>query len=608
MWHFIATQFLPPFILTCAVPGLLAVPLLTERKEINTLLFFIYAAIGGLFFQLIISFLVSCAASLPITPAVRILVVSGTVIALLAVMLRQKKGPMPAIRIGAYDIASGATILMMLAILHVHFKEITAPYFNAASDQYYWLAYAEASLHDATFVTVKIFTSQIHRPIFFLLLSPYVAFFPKDLDVYGNFMILWTYGIYTLIAIAIAELTRISLSRKMLGLMAVPMLFSLHWINYYLISGDIAPQGIAIFLFIAGFILFKNEKDLRILWVFLAVFYALHLGTLAVFALIIGMGTIISEGVQIVTTIFKKEKTKPAPWHFFKKIFFFPTAIVAILYALYASHVLYYFNPTLISYYDQYAEHLTLFSQPYLGREQEILLWGGVIGTLLAFLKNKRTEIAAGFAVPWALLITPLLAYHAFYASWQSFRYYLFLYPSAVILTLLIAEWGADGIALIASPRIGKGFIAVLTIGLLPVFVLAASNQQKMVFNDMIEGHDGGKRKREQYDQIKELLELAKSLHATVLRPITIIPKKAHSTYMAWAFAPRETMVLEEYCTEIRCPAFNSILPREVDFLTANPAMILVSKETESNEIEMKMLNIFPIKKELKDFSAYIKE
>jgi hypothetical protein len=521
---------------------------------------------------------------------------------MLAWSLYRKKNPLR-IKATAYDGAAIGLLIIMLLILRGRFAELVTPYFNAASDQYYWLAYAEASLHDATFTLSKIFVSQIHRPIFFLLLGPYIAFFPKDMATYQNFMILWTYGIYALVGIAITELAYICLSRKMLGLIAMPMLFSLHWLNYYLISGDIAPQGMGIFLFIVGFIILYEKTELGMIWLFLALFYAIHLGTLAIFGLIVGIAVIIREGIVIV----RGEKNRDAPWHVFEKLFLLPAAIVVILYALYAAQILQYFDRSLIAYDSEYSKNLTLFSQPYLGREQEVILWTGIIGLFLAAFKRKRLAITTGFALPWIFLITPLVAYHAFYASWQSFRYYLFLYPSAVILGLLLVEWCADGIAWISSFRISKGFVFILVIGLLPIFVIAASNQEKLVFLDMIQGRDEGARAIEQRKKADELLAIAKYLPETSRNPIMISPKDSLTTVMQWTFAPRETIVTQGPCTEMSCPAYSTLRPQLGDFLSFDPRMIVIAKEGGGDEIGRRILTGFDMRGESDSFLIYMK-
>lgn len=593
-----------PFFLTCGAPGILLGLLFARRKEVRLLPFILYAAVGGFFSQITISFAASLTASLPASPAARITAISLLLTAvLIATTLKRKEWPH--IRLTAYDGASAAVILILLAVLRGRFAALATPYFNAASDQYYWLAYAEASLHDATFALSKIFTSQIHRPVFFFLLAPYAAFFPKDIAVYQELMMAWTYGIYTLIAVAIAELAHTCLSRKMLGLMAAPMLFSLHWVNYYVISGDLAPQGLGIFLFITGFVFLLETPPLAMLWIFLGLFYAIHLGTLSVFGLIIGIATVLRRGFFQLRTAFSKSGQKAEPWHFFEKIFFLPTVIIIPLYALYASGTLTYFNPSLIGYYPQYEEHLTLFSQPYLGREQAILLWGGVLGTALAFFRRKDMWIGTGFLVPWTLLMTPLVAYHAFYASWQSFRYYLFLYPAAVLLTLLIAERGADAVARFASGRIAKSLVFVVVVGMLPVWILSAAQQGRMVFLDMIEGRDKGARSKAQYANMKELLSVTALLPEGSLRPIAVSPANTLSTYVQWAAAPRETIIFRNPCTEISCPAENTLLADVTDFWKADPAMLFVAKNGKGFTIDRKIMEEFIPMGETEDFLLY---
>lgn len=595
-----------PFFLTCGAPGILLGLFFAGRKEIRLLPFLLYAAVGGFSFQIAVSFAASLTASLPASPAARVTAISLVFTAALLMALLKRK-EWPHIRLTAYDGASAAVILILLAVLRGRFAALATPYFNAASDQYYWLAYAEASLHDAAFVLSKIFTSQIHRPVFFFLLAPYTAFFPKNVATYQGLMMAWTYGIYTLIAVAIAELAHACLSRKMLGLMAAPMLFSLHWVNYYVISGSLAPQGLGIFLFITGFVFLLETPPLAMLWIFFGLFYAVHLGTLSVFGLIIGIATVLRRGLLQFQGVFLKNAGKAEPWHLFEKIFFLPTIIIIPLYALYASGALSYFSPSLINYYPQYEEHLTLFSQPYLGREQAILLWGGILGTILAFSRKKDVWAGTGFLVPWTLLMTPLVAYHAFYASWQSFRYYLFLYPAAVLLTLLIAERGADAIGRFASGRVAKSIVFALVVGMLPIWILAAAQQGRMVFLDMIEGRDDGALSKEQYANLEKLLSVTALLPEGSRRPIAVHPANALSTYVQWAAAPRETVIFRNPCTEISCPAENTLLPDMTDIWKADPAMLFVAKNAQGVAIDRKIMEKFIPVSETEDFLIYRK-
>lgn len=604
MAQFISGHFFLPFAMTCLVPGILAVPLLARTKEVRLLPFAIKTAIGGICAQLLIGFLVSVTAWMPYAPHARTIGASIALIAGLAWLAYRGKRMDMEVRITAYDGAAIGVLMVMALILQGRFGELTTPYFNAASDQYYWLAYAEASLHDATFTLAKIFTSAVHRPVFFLVLAPYAAFFPKDPDAWQKFMVIWTYGMHALAAIAIAELAYVSLSRKMLGLLAPPMLFSLHWIDYYVISGNVAPQSMAIFLFIAGFVLWREQKELGTIWAFLALSYAIHLGTLVIFGLIVGITAIVRRGA----TIIMRKAHAGTPWHVFEQVFLVPTGIVAILYALYASQVLSYFDRSLISYEAQYAQNLTLFSQPYLGREQEMILWAGAIGmAIAATFKRKHLELAAGFAIPWVLLATPLIAYHAFYASWQSFRYYLFLYPGAVILALLLVEWCADAVEWIASRRVGKGFVFVVVIGLFPVFASAAAEQERMVFLDMIQGRDGGAQAILRRKEMDELVAIARLLPRGPGAPVVISPEHAATTVAEWAFAPRDTVVTKAACTETECPARTILMPENKDLFSFGPIGIVVKKGEDDGTISPKVLDDFPIRKESDSFRIYMK-
>ncbi len=595
-----------PFISSFAIPGALLARLAIGRRRIDASLFLIYAAIFGLIAQLSIGFLGNLSSAFVVSAGLRISLISAACITLLAIRIKKKGGWEDPIYFTKDDIGAILVASVLVIGLAVKIGDLPQSYFNPATDQYYWLAYAEQSLHNPSFTTQHILTTEIHRPLFFLLLAPHIAYLPKDLTIYQKLIIVWSCLYYWLIALAISRLARTVLSLKVLALIAAPALFSLHWFNYFLISTALVPQNAALFLMIAAFIIME-EKDqpLMVMLATLAALYAIHLGTLVVFLLAIGTGAIISFGIAIVARSVGM-KIEPHAWHIYERISFAPAFAVIVLYALYALNILSYFNPRLINYYSEYEKSLTLTSQPYMGRMQDIIMWMGAIGTLASLALRKNIRLAMGFVVPYVFLITPLIAYHAFYASWQSFRYYLFLYPSAVVLGLWLADRGILAIGRVAGrgARVSGAFLCAIVI--IPALSASAFDQQQTIFLDMVTGRDEGVRSGLIAGKIRELLVFSAENRSKSGSVVMLDPDRNLSTYAAWAFAPRRVFYAKAKCSKLACSVQDMITGETRDLFDMDTYAAITPKNTVAPDIEL--VSLFPANRESDSFKKYAKE
>ncbi len=596
-----------PFILTYAGPGILLAFLYLPKKEMDGVLFLIYAAIFGFFAQIAIAILLSITANALIGPQARVAIIGILTLGILARALYKKNGEGVTVRIGAYDIATCTITGILLLGIGREIHSLSIPYFNPATDQYYWFAYAEQSLYNPLSTLTKFFTTQLHRPIFFLTLAPYVAFLPKTILAYQELILAWTYANYALISLAITRLAYTALPVKNLGLLASPALFSLHWFNYYLISTATVPQNLGLFFFIAGFIIFmQKETPLSFLWIFLIIFYTTHLGTLTIFILIIGIATIFARGTDYVQKKMSGEVQPKKAWHLFEIISFLPTVAIIALYALYNLQILSFFDARFIFYYPEYIKNMTLWTQPYLDKEQNMIIVAGIIGACIAFIRQKNITLFFAFAVPWVLLTTPLLAYHAFYASWQPFRYYLFLYPSMVILGLYLV---AQCIMLIRSlsrhAAIATSFIFVIVMA--PVFILTAFEQQQLIFLDMITGRDAGARNETKRKEIQEFIAMGSLLPKNIYGSIIIDQDDAIYPYLSWVFSPRKIYIVKNACSETSCAVKDALTGTSYNFFDLDVQMIIVAKSTPERLVSEKVLAPFASRYESASFTGYAK-
>lgn len=587
-----------PFAICFAIPGILLAKLALGKRPADASLFIIYASIFGLFSQFIIGSLASISARIPVSPATKISLISATVIMGLVWHAMRRAGA-SSIAFGRNDF--GAILVATLVMLGVALKiaGLPQPYFNPATDQYYWFSYAEQSLHDPSFVMRQTLTTELHRPLFFLSLGPHIAYLPKETGSYQKLIATWSCLYYWLIALAIARLARTAVSSKALALLAAPMLFSLHWFNYYLISTALVPQNIGLFIMVSCFVIMAEHAPLAIAWTALAMLYVMHLGTLAIFLISVGTGAIWNAGIAQCTRWIGRTSERPA-WNLYERIAFLPAFAVIILYAAYALNLLSYFNPRRIAYYAEYMKSLSLTSQPYMGKIQEIVMWAGALGAGIGVALRKNIPLAATFVVAYAFLMTPLIAYHAFYASWQSFRYYLFLYPSIVILALWLADRCIALIGRMAGreAKASAAFISIIV--MFPAFSGAAFDQQNMVFLDMIVGRDDGVRNKELTERIEELVEFRRA-SAEGGGPIVMLDRdRSIPTYASWAFAPRRVFHSDARCTERACPVQDILTGETHDLFEIDAYAVIVPKYAKDGDPGIS--TEFPLRRESASF------
>lgn len=553
-----------PFLITFFIPGILAALLVRGNRETDLLLFIVYAALAGFAMQILITVVAGIIPFFENVPVLRVGMAALSVIGVLMYCFLRKKerGNITRITVSSYDIATIVMSCVLGLILRAQMAGLPMPYFNTGSDQYYWLAYAERATYDFGTIASLIIRDAINQTAFFFVLVPYTAFLPKNLAAYQSFMALWQYGVYALATVALSRLAYAALPFPSMGILAPSAMYMLHWVNYYMISTDIVPQNTALFFLIAGCILLHERIRVAEGIAFILLFYCIHLPTLALFILIVGTAKIAVEGIRIVVSNIRKREWT-ADWHIFESIAFAPTCVVIFFYGLYAGGILHPYPSGLISYFEEYAKNLTLQSQPYTGAPQQIILWLAILGTALVPVyaycspKKRRLLVALGFAflLPWGFLVTPLIAYHAFYASWQSFRYYLIMYPAIGVLAFLPPA----AMLVLIERFISKNLAAAAAIALIiiyaPLMMKLTAEQQGKVILDMIIGRDGGISFSEQKKSIREFLSINET---TPPGSLVSVGPALMTPYMQWVFAPRAFFASSADCSERACMVYDA--------------------------------------------------
>ena len=245
-----------------------------------------------------------------------------------------------------------------------------------------------------------------------------------------------------------------------------------------------------------------------------------------------------------------------------EKIAFVPTCIVIVLYGLYAGGVLEQYPTELIGYADEYARNLTLWDQPYIDKPQETLIWLAIAGMgmvpFIAYFDRKRRRLllalACGFALPWIFLKTPFIAYHAFYASWQSFRYFLVMYPSMSALALVPPALAILAIRRSGAENLARGSVIFAVILMLPIMLKIAGGQQELVILDMITGRDGGA----SFAKQRGLIATFKNINDTAPEGATVsFGSHILTPYAQWIFSPRPWFAVIGECGTKSCTTFD---------------------------------------------------
>lgn len=427
-------------------------------------------------------------------------------------------------RFEVYDALTIVLILILLSSLHYHLSSRLNEYFNPASDQYYWLALAESYLNKPTDFIKFISPFFIYKPAFFLVLVPFVAFLKKTLTNYQHFMLAWSLFHYAILVIALAELGKKVAPSSFIGLLAPLITLSLYWNNYYLISTNVVPQNIGLPLFFLGLLfLIENQKDNRLWIIYFIISYLVHLASMAMFFLVMG-----------TTELIKMIKYKKITADYLRISIAAVTAVVLSLFLLYAFNILPQNNPSPSRYYHKY-QSLFFNSQPYLNTVYANIILGlGILGIILIFAKMpKLWSLAVSGILMLAFTRTPSAAYYAFFASWQPFRYFLFLNPSLALLSLHPFSFFSKKIFRFLI------IIAIITAGfyLLPI----VSNQQRLVILDMFEGRS--EQPKNYYSAQKNLTQKLLADNKLVNEQnVVLTAKNQHSlpiTAIQWAVAPK---------------------------------------------------------------------
>ncbi len=558
---------MPAFLLTFFVPGTLFSLLALKNKTVDLLLFFIYVIIFGFLSQIVIAIIFHLTRWLYTFSLDRFLLISIllSVSLLFYLYVYRKAVKLPTVKIDSYAIAAIlVTVIIVLSLLS-HFNGLNNSYFNPATDQYAWLSQGETFLHD-TYPFYKVFwTSSFYHPFFFILLSPYQNFINHNLADYQNFIKIWIILHYIFISIAISRLALSYLTPSILGILAPLILFSMHWFNYYLISTGVVPQNTALLLLIIGFLIRKEKIKGWLVWMFLFLFYIIHLPTFAMFIPIVGCSKIIEEGYKFFfNKFFIRGKFKHENWHIFDKLFFIPTLIVILIYLSYLFGLISYYDPQNSGYYEDYGKNYGLWTQPYTENYQDNVIWLALLGVIVILVMNFSGNILMvfGLLLPWAFLKTPLVASHAFYASWQAFRYYLILYPSLSILAIYPLSVVYRIIGRLFSYNSGKIFVVLIIIFLVPFMSNRVWRQQSYVFLDMIIGRDGGVYYANYKNAFIDLFNVKKLINKDASYPLVLLstPPIFTHNFALFAFAPRKILLLtEDVCNEISCELNNNL-------------------------------------------------
>ncbi len=588
-----------PFLSTLVIPGLLLSLVFIKKEEIDLLFFLIHSVIFGIAFAIISAFLL---------PFIGDSILPGLIFSLAVVIfLLRSKINLVKIKFSVYDWAIIFISIILLFFINNHLRQLGIDYFNPATDQYYWLAYGERSAHDSRLALHFLTTASIDRGSFFLIISHYTNLLPKNLDAYQNFILFWIFFNYFILSLTIGRLALIILPVRSLAILAPVAVFSLHWFNYYLLSTAVVPQNLGLFLFMAGFIFLNEKTTPAFTALYLIIFYLVHLATLTMFVLIVGSSKIFKEAIALITR--KKES-----WHNFEKVSFLPAVIVAILYVLYLFNFLEFYNPNLISYYEDYSKNWNLWSQPYIGFKQNMIIWSGIVGSFLAVLGSvfyKKLSPAAlplAFALlmPWLYLTSSIIAYHAFYASWQPFRYFLIMYPAIAILALFSISAVFLLIKKFISEELGIAIIFIVMIILTPVFLTEAHRQQSFIFLDMIKGRDEGVINLEKRKNLENLLAFNKSLPKNRDNPVLNFSAPFDLPYLQWIFSPRTVLLNYKECSRRSCVLQEPLLPKSYDFFNLQSELAIVGEIAEGSLVEKEVLyDKFSVRKELGSFAVY---
>ena len=577
MKDLIEATFLSSLLFTFLIPGLTLALLLIPKKKISLTLFLTYAVVLGFFSQLVIGLVASFSGQLFNDPTLNIgfvalLFISGLLITLFKCQKDKLKNLRNLIQISSYDVAVIILMTIVMALFLSNIKALDRPYFNPGTDQYMWLGQAESLLEDPMPLFIKtVHPFSIYKHSFSYILATLVPFVEKTVNDYQNLIIFWSclfYGLFVLIG---AQLGRSIFKSSVLGLLTPLLILSFHWDNYYLISAGIVPQNIGMLLFIFGFILLNHLQDWKdeprkgviLSVIYLSIFYLIHSPSLVIFLLSLGLANIL---IFILSFISQRLGKKPIKQKLtVLSLFAIPIVVIAaIRYLLYYTRFLSFNDPATIGKYQDYIKTQSIFSHPYMTWHETTIIWLAIIGFTIIALKiiiekksDSRTILLGSFIILFWIFNTLELAYFAIYASWQVYRFKLFIYPAFAIGALTTAHFLFLLLRqrfLIASKLLTILFIVIVT----PQLLVKINNHQNLVILDMIRGRDEKISTMKNYEhQVRELLDANKLITKDKNGIVLFITKKVSQTYGNWAFAPHKF-----YSTSI-CRSYNKCLVKD---------------------------------------------
>ena len=598
MKDFIEATFLSPLLFTFLIPGLTLALLLIPKNKIFLTLFLTYTVVLGFFSQLVIGLIASFSGQLINNPTLNIILVSLIFISsLLIILFKYQKGKFKNLRsliqISPYDIAVIILMTIVMALFLSNVKAMDRPYFNPATDQYMWLGQAESLLTNPLPVFIKtVHPFSVYKHSFSHVLATITPFVEKNLDSYQNLIIFWSCLFYGLVVLIGAQLGRSIFKSSALGLLAPLLMLSFHWNNYYLTATAIVPQNIGILLFIFGFILlnhlqdWKNEpkKGVILSIIYLSLFYLIHSPSLVIFLLSLGIANIL---ILLISFISKRLGRKPIKQKLtVLSIFAIPITIIAALrYLLYHLKILGSTDPTTISRYQDYIKPHSLWSHPYSTWHETAIIWLAIIGFIIIAIKiildkkeDSRMVLLGSFILLFWIFNTLQLTYFAIYASWQAYRFKLFIYPAFAIgalttvhfLILLLRQR-----FLIVSKLLTILFIVIVT----PQLLVKINSHQSLVILDMIRGRDGRIDQMEKYQaQFKELITARDYITKDDKNVVLFLGKEISHTYGRWVFAPNYFYVAYRCQSYNKCLARDSVNNEEAHLSGVNADLVILEK------------------------------
>ncbi len=580
---------------TFFLPGLVWSFVFLSKKNVSLSELFSYIIIFGLISQIIIGVEIVLLDAFNLSMPLLQKTILGAFVVLITTLLSllwriRRQGQIAKIVPTSLDVALILLIFILLSLLSKSFQStLIHKYYNPAADQYYWMATAERFLYTPQLIfSHNFYNLDIPKSTFFLFLSPYIAFLPKDFNVYQQFILTWTYFCYALLAFTITRLAITLLPGASLGLLAAPILLSFHWNNYYIISNSVSQQNLALPLVLLGLIFFRTHPPwFKLLMALLL--YLVHLPSLVLLFLVLGV-------VDIGQRLFKFLKTRSLlnlviGMSFIDALVIIFTLIVFVRY-IFVLVGFVHFGPDNVGDYGDYIKPQSLFNQPYIESSQFPIIWSAIIGFVMiiigSFFNKKFTTalpLATGFGLYWFFLYKPLWPYYVFSASWQPFRYYLFVSPLLSILAIFPIAIIAQKIKLHFPFQLGSLIIFLILIALLPGLLLDSVRMQSMVILDMITGRDGGIFYQKIRLLVEELVLIAKQEN-TSQKPV-ILFSGMHAPWSLWIFSPRALYTTDQNCSEYyTCQVFDRVtgISSTSETSGANLAIFLKTEEIKQNK------------------------